>query len=395
MPTSTADPFHPSGALATGSWYNKTSTISVVYLPKHLPTPWPWLVASFTLSLSLSLVGIVLGASTEDAPTPISEVNQANQYSETMNPTVSIVATNDSVDREKITTGTILSRTVFVIGFTYTTFRAFALLSIFLRSQHHLVPFPASSAIMLLVFSTICYTCKTAGILQLFACAVSIMVSVICYLGPGSGPGLNWQNTYGAFIIAGGNCPSATCDKGDPYPQVIGCPKEPQILSDFGVIGDTDGLVGIIGVSYLSCIIVYLIFSHVFKSLLRRFRSRRSPNMRKPWKVVLRESCLRPWATKSGVAYGALLGTFFLSLVLAGIVIPIHVVYERKGQSVSYLDGFGPLTNGTLLDPIPQPSSAVWTDCFTIKSPTDRLGFWNDWRMEKGGQVIERFIAIL
>ena len=161
------------------------------------------------------------------------------------------------------------------------------------------------------------------------------------------------------------------------------------VVSDEGVTVLTEFWVGVLGFSCLGICAVSWSAARVWQGLRSLFCSMSSSEPRKPWKVVLWETFLRPWATNSGPALFTVVLTLLLSIIIAAIVLPIPVVFLRRGETFSYLDGFGPEVNGS------QPNLTVWSDCFTIRTPTDKLGFWDYWRKEKGHEAIDHFVAVL
>lgn len=108
-------------------------------------------------------------------------------------------------------------------------------------------------------------------------------------------------------------------------------------------------------------------------------------------------------ATKSQGQYDIILiyGLYFAFLITL-MAIGGHASQMNKKLSTTYLESFGPQVgtnftyseNGVITGSEYWGNETSWSDCFTVRAPGSRSGFWREWLQSNGGSgKIARIVA--
>lgn len=316
----------------------------------------------------------------------------------------------------------------------YCTFRAIAALIVCLKIRiENTTPLPAPSAILMALIATQIVHCNvrhhplTRLILTLDIVALTIAFGFSGYLLGSSG----WSR-YGTLFLEGGNCavPASDCLTQAPSWISVGCDKygkQPWTNDDLkngyaqqfnvpysigGHVNDVNSLrtteEGVIIIGSIWCLFVFSqlcdtinILIDVFSGISSTGWYYASPTsvFGRIWNTIKRLHPRTLFSSRTCKIYNETQRTMYYYIIGAGFLFGILVMLMGIGghsyqmnnkQKVRYLDCFGSVTgtnltfdgNGVLTGTNYLGNATNWCDCFDIRAPGSRSGFWSEWVSE-------------
>ncbi|ETI22133.1 hypothetical protein G647_06206 [Cladophialophora carrionii CBS 160.54] len=402
----------------------------------HRPTPWPWVLASVSLSIILGFLGVQAsykswepkhqrGANIENGLRhPFPPDPRAYYPVHQRNPSDASVTSFSSYGESNRYGG--LGRFALVtsiIGIGWSTIRAIALVVILIAitrgDTRHTYPGVISVVIMFTSVQTylgsramprILYLLIIVDLCVIYACIILALLSFVKHK----------ETSYQEFTVQGGTCPCLlgfktgrnmnSCAKfADNLPELVGCDRayEPYgpndtmtypkscLLSDENDTTDLD-----------PNLMTYMVLAEIvvggvgllYGLIVLLFASRWIPDAIKHPSQLLHALTLmdakthrrdREYASLSlpekvkthklpGRAIGMTVLAFIALLMFAAVTIVVHVLDETRPIRLFYRD-----SSGSLDVPVPGTATSVggtsWSDCFVVDTPFSGDGDFREW----------------
>jgi hypothetical protein len=276
-----------------------------------------------------------------------------------------------------------VKRSLTLLELLISTIRTISLLVLGARANR-LATAPSPSAMLLFVTSLIPYVSNELLPAWMrivvaidYIISFSVMTSII------RDPGFI-TNDYGELLITGGNCPviqNATCSDlnalGNRMGSFVGCfpnmTHQAEPLTDqIHYVNVTEFLFGVLGMIFT--VIVLVVYGGTMLTLaVTKGASRTSKWAKMAYaekQADRKKSALSFW-----VSFALL--TFIIAVAVSITIVPEYAVAQSHPATYSVYDGFGS----------PQVVSArnfsgdatSWTDCFDLRPPADKTGFFSAW----------------
>jgi hypothetical protein len=357
------------------------STLSASYAPGSQPTPWPVVAASTRLSILLGSVSLISGVKLHQ--------NLVRNGERMPSPGKFAVISSNSA----AVISTIRSIATLVLAIENFT----------LESPRRLAP----SAVLLLFISLaiatenyslflISNTLNNIDILLVFSAFVII-----------SRTNTGKSAHYAQTVIQGGNCPLSAPDvcHRDPsrYFERVGCgafvfSQEHDKATYLHTSETVLGYFGLVYCAFFSVVAIIELWNLLYEICSRyqdhslwlktmAYSDQQDVNRNKVSEYSRENHKFKVWTIFASIVF---------AVVIAGSTIPLHVVQEQNPQAFPYLDSFGeadvrPLVLGTSTG----DNVTSWTDCFFVKLPSDRFGFFKEWWDEKKSTRLSTILAFV
>ena len=369
------------------------TNLTMFYQDGTLPTPWPWVVCSLSLSVVLGSVSVYTSVTKLRKARPARLSSDTTHWYPPSRYLAALAAT----------------------GVMINSIRSVATFGLAIRAAAGKSHTPAAPSAILVLMATLHISITNLSLQPIFtyiaktACLFAWIASIVNVYGTIS------SSFYSDGVVVGGNCafPYHDCvahvtgteqpsylvlpasDYGCPdfSPSRLGRPDTPPIRIAEGSFGGISGLYGFIIFLYHPDIFRFLILPFDLLGLLKRrvLVAKLSEWWTVPVDADLDKIAKQSWMarvypkrsprTLLVIAQGLAL---LIVIVVCAVSVPMHVKTEKYPKGTVYIDG-SPSSEG--LGP------PAWTDCFRVKPPTNRLGFWDVWWEKKSGWVI-RAIAV-
>jgi hypothetical protein len=419
-----------SSSLLHGS-LNSTHLSSLYAEWVHRPTPWPWVLASVSLSIVLGFLGVQSSyKSWEPKTRPVSMVDSGSLYSFSSDPKAyqplhqrhpSDASFTSFSENNRYGGLGYFALVTSIIGIGWSTLRATALIVILIQITRgdtgHTYPGVISVVIMFTSIQTylgsramprILYLLIIVDLCIIYACIVLSLLSFI----------KRKETAYQQFEVLGGNCPcmlgfktghdmKSCAEFSANLPAAVGCdlayewinntlsyPKscllsdrsdkdlDPNLMT-YMVLAEI--VVGGVGLLYG---LVVLIFasrwipgalrhpSQIFHALTLN-DEKTHPHDREYARLGFSEK------VKShklpGRAIGMTVLAFIALLSFAAVTIVVHVLDETRPIRLFYKDSFGPLVSAVIDGPATANGGTSWSDCFVVDTPFSGDGNFKAW----------------
>jgi hypothetical protein len=417
------------------------STANSQYAPNNIPTPWPLVLFSVLFSFIICCIAAVPGAISLDGnasplqpPAPAQPVVASTTTPGNKQTNIALQplgAKGPTLKIPKVKWRFPFLWLCYYITVLYCTFRAVSAIYLCLETRiYNKSPLPAPSTVLLALIATQIVHCNfnhhpiTRLILTLDILALSISFGFCSYLLGTSG----WSR-YGTLFLAGGNCPvpasdcrvqaaawlSVGCDQWTSQPWSYmavssGSPQQFNIpysvggnINDVNSLRNTEEGVIIIGTiwfffAFSQLCDVFNILADIFSGskrttstfgrqksvstgLLAIFAQLHPRRLFTPKKSKVRTDIQRNmyyWIIGAGILVAALT----MCMGIGG-----HAYQMNNKQKAEYLDCFGPAvgtnltfnSQGVLVGTHFTGNATSWCDCFEIRAPGSKSGFWSEW----------------
>jgi hypothetical protein len=378
----------------------RTTNATVVYDPRTLPTPWPYLAASYALSFLCAVFGIISPAVTAT-------------FQELFRRIIRLFGRKERDDPPENTWGSFITvfKLIFLAILTIRSVSAFVIAVKAVGSNS--ARFAAPSALAVLLMAIVPYivdkAAPHAAIRALGVIDALLVFIALCLMVYGT---LNKSGFYyGRLFPAGGNCAIYVRNCNKLYLDLVGCgvgfnkysttdvneiQRNPVAFSE-AILGSLMFIMGL-PVFVVAVMVVYSlarglawatrqIDNWTSKTFAKRERTEAAlPRIPKLREKLENERVLRHFSWL----------TVFAILLFSVVALPINHYQMTRPRPHHVVDGGGPLA-------LPETGPGYtyifgnhtsWIDCFEVTPPHDRYGFWGLWWEEHRKQV-ETVLAVL
>ena len=406
----------------------------------HRPTPWPWVLASVTLSIVLGFLGVQASykswepkqkrAITDNGPSFHWFSTQPKAYRPVHQRNPSDASLPSFSENNRFGGLGLFALVTSIIGIGWSTIRAAALVVILIQitkgETGHTYPGVISVVIMFTSVQTylgsramprILYLLIIVDLCVIYACVVLALLSFVKHKDTG----------YQQFSVLGGNCPcmlgfktghdmKSCSDFSAHLPTAVGCnlkfkwtnntltfPKscllsdtsdkdlDPNLMT-YMVLAEI--VVGSVGLLY--GLIVLLFASRWLPSILRHPSQilhaltindeKTHPRDREHANAAFSEKFKSH--KLPGRAIGMTVLAFIALLSFAAVTIVVHVLDETRPIRIFYQDSYGLLTRTGIDGPATANGGQSWSDCFVVDTPFSGDGNFHAWWAYRESRIL-------